>query len=220
MRRPFRLLSSSMRLDRQDFVDRYAKMSEAELLELARSYDTLTESAQALLRAEFGRRSLEPPMVEEDDRQAVSRDLVTIRRYRDLSEAIVARSFLESAGIAAFLCDESIVRLEWQISNFIGGIRLQVEAAHREAALELLAQPIQNPISFGNQADFSQPNCPRCGSMDITFKGSSRGPALASLYLLSLPLPLGRKTWQCNSCDARWEDTEKDAADETSSPLP
>lgn len=52
--------------------------------------------------------------------------LTTIRRFRDLSEAIVARSLLESGGIEAYLCDENLVRLDWQISNFIGGIRLQV----------------------------------------------------------------------------------------------
>jgi hypothetical protein len=43
------------------------------------------------------------PLPEEDETMA----LVTIKRYRDLSEAIVARSFLESAGIPA-LCSLSI----------------------------------------------------------------------------------------------------------------
>jgi hypothetical protein len=70
------------------------------------------------------------------------RQLVTLRRYRDLSEAIVARSMLEAAGIAAWLRDENLVRLEWQISNFIGGIRLQVDLSEAEAAEELLSQPI------------------------------------------------------------------------------
>jgi hypothetical protein len=50
--------------------------------------------------------------------------LTTIRRCRDLSEAIVARSLLESSGIDVNLCDENLVRLDWQVSNFIGGIRL------------------------------------------------------------------------------------------------
>jgi hypothetical protein len=54
--------------------------------------------------------------------------LVIIKRYRELSEAIVARSLLESAGIVVALCDENLVRLDWEISNFIRGIRLQVDS--------------------------------------------------------------------------------------------
>ena len=206
------LLSRSMNLDPEDLAASYAKMGEPELLELARSYDSLTDSAQAVLRAEFGRRNLDPPIIEDsEDRVPDSRDLVTLRRYRDLSEAIVARTLLESAGIYVFLRDENLVRLDWQVSNFIGGIRLQVEAKDERAATELLSQSAPVVIPFGGEADFFQPHCPNCGSTDITFQGSSRGAALASLYVLSLPLPLGRETWLCNSCESRWEDTEDDS---------
>ncbi len=133
---------------------------------------------------------------------------MTLRRYRDLSEAIVARSLLESAGIVVYLYDENLVRLEWQISNFIGGIRLQVEEADAAAANDLLDQPVPDPIPFEGADDFTQPNCPRCGSIDIVFEGASRAAALTSLYFLSLPMPPGRETWRCNACGARWEDTE------------
>jgi len=187
----------------------YAKMSDFDLTELGRSYDSLTETAKLLLRAEFARRNLEPPTIEYAP-AAISRNLVTVRRYRDLSEAIVARSLLESAGIQPYLRDENLVRLEWQISNFIGGIRLQVEAADESAAIEILSQPVPEIVAFGEQADFVQPVCPRCGSKEITFEGSSRGAALASLYLVSLPLPLGKETWFCNACEARWVDDSDD----------
>jgi Putative prokaryotic signal transducing protein len=189
----------------------YARMGEDELMELACSYDSLTELAQTALRAEFAQRQLDPPTI--DDLGPPAADgpgFVTVRRYRDLSEAIVARSLLESAGIRAYLRDENLVRLEWQISNFIGGIRLQVALADEAAAAELLSQPIPDTVPFDEQTDFAQPLCPRCGSKDITFQGSSRGAALASLYFLSLPLPLGRETWICNACDARWIDDRDD----------
>ncbi len=189
----------------------YEEMSESELVEVARSYDSLTELAQTALRAEFAGRHLDPPMIEEvDNPEASEPGFITVRRYRDLSEAIVARSLLESAGIRAYLRDENLVRLEWQISNFIGGIRLQVERADETAAAEILSQPIPDHVPFDEQAEFAQPLCPRCGSTDITFQGSSRSAALASLYLLSLPLPLGKETWICNACEARWIDEEDD----------
>jgi Putative prokaryotic signal transducing protein len=199
-----------MNLEPEDIAEGYSKMVEAELLRLARSYDSLTDSAQAALRAEFSRRDLEPPFIE-DEEEPEPRNLVTLRRYRDLSEAIVARTLLESAGIYVFLRDENLVRLDWQMSNLIGGIRLQVEAKDEAGAAELLQQSIPAVIPFDPDDDFLQPQCPKCGSTDITFQGSARGAALASLYVLAVPLPLGRETWLCNSCDALWEDTEGDA---------
>jgi hypothetical protein len=199
-----------MNLDPDDFAATYARMGDLELLELASSYDSLTDSAQSVLRAEFDRRNLDPPTVEDsEDEVPDRRDLVTLRRYRDLSEAIVARTMLESAGIYVFLRDENLVRLDWQVSNFIGGIRLQVETKDEPFATELLDQVAPVAIPFADGDDFIQPHCPTCGSTDITFQGSSRGAALASLYVLSLPLPLGRKTWLCNSCDAVWDDAEE-----------
>jgi hypothetical protein len=176
---------------------------------IARSYDTLTGTAQVALRDEFARRGLDPPVVEEKVPKdpPSQRNLVTVRRYRDLSEAIVARSLLESAGIVVYLRDENLVRLDWQVSNFIGGIRLQVDAEDEQNALELLRQPVQESISYSEGDEFTQPHCPSCGSTDITFEGASRGAALASLYLLSLPLPFGRETWLCDACGARWEDS-------------
>jgi hypothetical protein len=135
--------------------------------------------------------------------------LVTIKRYRDLSEAIVARSLLESAGIGADLCDENLVRLDWQISNFIGGMRLQVNSEDEQEAREILDFPIPDSIDYDGEAGpYSQPLCPRCGSTDISFQGASRKAALISLYMLSVPLPLGAKTWMCGSCDNHWKEAE------------
>ena len=123
-----------MHIDPEDLATSYAKMGEVELMELAQAYDSLTDSAQRTLQAEFARRKLEPPIIEDAEDEEEPRNLVTVRRYRDLSEAIVARSLLESAGIYVFLRDENLVRLDWQVSNFIGGIRLQVAANDQASA--------------------------------------------------------------------------------------
>jgi hypothetical protein len=197
-----------MDVEDDDIAQRYALMAEPELQAVARDYDSLTEAAQAVPRNEFARRGFAAPLVEEPDGEPASRTLVTLRRYRDLSEAIVARSLLESAGIVVYLYDENLVRLDWQISNFIGGIRLQVEEADAAAANDLLDQPVPDPIPFEGADDFTQPNCPRCGSIDIVFEGASRAAALTSLYFLALPMPPGRETWLCNACGARWENSE------------
>jgi hypothetical protein len=198
-----------------ELATRYAAMSEVELMELAREYDSLTEEAQAALRAEFTRRQLEPPLVEDREEYAepVGREVVTVRRYRDLSEAIVAQSLLESAGIKAWTRDENLVRMDWFYSNLVGGVRLQVDAADAAAAAEVLDLPVPEAIPFGEKEEFVQPRCPRCGSIDISFLGSDRRAAITSVTLLGVPLPLGSESWDCHACGARWRDTGDDAAE-------
>jgi len=197
------------------FVDLYRSMSEQELQNLLDDWHSLIPGARNALAAEFAVRDLE--FIEPGqpiDNTLKYRELVTIRRYRDLSEAIVARAVVESAGIFCFLKDENLVRLDWQVSNFIGGIRLQVAAADAEATEAIFSQPIPNEISIPDQPDFIQPRCPRCTSTDISWERQGRKAALASLYLFSLPLPRGSESWRCNSCDLRWIE-EDDPADTT-----
>ena len=191
-----------------DFATTYARLGDPELIEIARAYDSLTSPAQDALRSEFSRRGLDPPLIEDDEESVPEhRRLVTVQRFRDLSEAIVARSYLGSAGLHVYLYDENLVRLDWQVSNFIGGIRLQVEVSDAPAAIDLLTQPVPPRFSFGGLTDFAQPVCPVCASTEITFQGASRAAALTSLYVLSLPLPPGPETWVCDLCGARWENT-------------
>jgi hypothetical protein len=187
------------------FADVYRPMSDLELQNLLADWHSLVPDASMALANEFAARGLkfiEPPLPE--DSRAEFRELITIRQYRDLSEAIVARTAVESAGIFCFLKDENLVRLDWQVSNFVGGIRLQVGTADVEAAKNILSQPIPNEIFIPDQPGFIQPRCPRCTSNDIFWERQGRKAALASLYLFSLPLPRGSESWHCNSCDLRW----------------
>ncbi len=200
-----------MNPDMESFAVRYAEFSEGELYLLAHDYASLTEPAQAALRAEFANRNLEPPdapPVPEPKPKPTFVKPVTIRRYRDLSEALVARSVLEAAEIPAFLAEENIARLEWQLTNFLGGIRLQVDAPDAEAATELLNQSVPESIPFAPETEYEQPQCPVCHSIDITFEGHDRRAALLAVSALSVPLPLGRETWLCNACNTRWQDTD------------
>jgi Putative prokaryotic signal transducing protein len=192
------------------FADLYRLMSEQELQDLLSDWHSLIPEAHSALVAEFATRGLEftEPAPPADDTPPEFRDLTTIRRYRDLSEALVARAVIESAGIFCFLKDENLVRLDWQVSNFIGGIRLQVAAVDVEAANDILSQPVPNEIFIPDQPGFLQPRCPRCTSTDIAWERQGRKAALASLYLFSLPLPRGSESWHCNSCDLRWVDDE------------
>jgi hypothetical protein len=192
------------------FADLYRPMSELELRGLLADWHSLLPEARSALTAELTARKVdfaEPPALAEGT-QVEFRHLVTVRRYRDLSEAIVARAVVESADIFCFLKDENLVRLDWQVSNFIGGIRLQVAAADVEAAEGILSAPIPSEFSIPDQPGFSQPRCPRCTSTDIKWERHGRKAALAGLYFFALPLPRGSESWHCNSCALRWVDDE------------
>ena len=200
-----------MDMEAEAFASRYAAMSEQDLYGQAHGYDSLIEPAQAALRAEFAKRGMEAPLVDDDD-ESRSRKLVTLRRYRDLTEAIVARGMLESAGIAVYLRDENMIRLDWQLSNFIGGIRLQVDAADADAAMALLEQPVPESIAFDSEDAFTAPRCPRCGSPEVRSQAAHLGRAIATTFVFGVPTPVGRSISVCNACEARWEDIGEDSA--------
>ena len=145
---------------------------------------------------------------EEEENSYEFRNLRTIRRFRDQPEALLARNVLESAGIVSFLQDENIVRLVWQNSNLLGGIKLQVASQDVEAAEAILSQPIPESIDVGNKADYEQPKCPKCGSLDCRFNSHNVKAATVSLYLTGIPLPFvgPRDYWHCNQCDTNWVD--------------
>jgi hypothetical protein len=125
--------------------------------------------------------------------------LVTVGRYRDLPDADIARSVLDSAGIETYLQDEHIVSLNWNLSDIIGGVRLQVEAADEQAAIELLRHPVLEMIAFGDGKKFVQPRCPSCGSGDVS---------LGQYFGVSDSRPADRDIWRCNACGECWEVTE------------
>ena len=43
----------------------------------------------------------------------MARVLTTIRQYRDLPEALIARCRLESCGVSCILADENVIRMNW-----------------------------------------------------------------------------------------------------------
>jgi hypothetical protein len=192
---------------RQRLAETYAGMTDAELQNLARRPESLTEVAWEALDDELEHRNLE--LLEEEAPEAREelelRELVTIRQFRDLPEALLAKGSLESAGIECFLADENLVRLDWFISNFIGGIKLNVRVADVENARKILDEPILEGLYVQGVGLYEQPRCPKCRSLDVNFQELDRPIAYMSAFL-RVPLPVQRPAWRCHGCDAEWED--------------
>jgi Putative prokaryotic signal transducing protein len=67
------------------------------------------------------------------------RELVTIRTFGDMAEALLAQGCLNSAGIPCFVADLNMARLDWPLTR---GMRLQVGAEDADAALAVLAESV------------------------------------------------------------------------------
>lgn len=131
--------------------------------------------------------------------------LVTLRHFRDIPEALLAKGKLESAGIECVLADGNLVRMDWLLSNAIGGIRLQVKQPDFEVARAILDEPI--PSEFGPEdvgENFVQPRCPRCCSLDIGFEKINRFWTYGLWLLLSFPIRIRKGSWKCYTCGIEW----------------
>jgi hypothetical protein len=120
----------------------YAGMDEVELRELAQDAGSLTDVARETLKAELSKRKLDVALEypAENPDKAAHPNLVTLRQFRDIPTALLAKSVLDSEGIECFLADENIIRMDWLLSNMLGGVKLWVREEDAGRAAELLAQ--------------------------------------------------------------------------------
>jgi len=133
------------------------------------------------------------------------RELVTVRKFRDLPEALLAKGCLESAGIECILVDDNMVRLDWFWSNLMGGIKLQVNREDAETAARILDEPTPEGFDVPGIGEYRQPRCPHCQSLDVSFQELDRPVAYVSAYL-NVPVPMKRRAWRCHICREEWED--------------
>ena len=219
--------------ERRRLTEFYAGQMDGELEKVAAQAYELTELAREALRAEVSKRGLDvtfveqPPTIakkqldtkpgdpppaqrakeepEPEDGQLELRTMITLRQFRDLPEALLAKACLNSAGIECMLLDDNLVRLDWFWSNLIGGVKLKVEQSDADPAMEILNQSIPEKIDVVGIGEYEQPHCPNCRSLDVTFRELNRPVSYATLWL-NVPIPVHRKAWRCHSCNVQWED--------------
>ena len=219
--------------ERRRLAEFYSQQMDGELQKVAKQAYDLTDVAREALRGEFARRGLSVQLVEvrpvppappappalpgdpppESTEQEPSpeegelelRKMITIRQFRDLPEALLAKGSLESAGIECALVDDNMVRMDWFMSNFFGGVKLQVQPEDVAVAEEVLTQPIPETFDVSGIGSYEQPHCPKCHSLDVTFQELNKPVAYVSSYL-GLPISLRRRAWRCKSCNVEWED--------------
>jgi len=117
----------------------YSGMTEGELRALAEDAVSLTSEAVQALSAEIARRRLDIAVsTSADESGARTEELVTIRSFQELPEAMLAKGILDSAGIQCLVVDDNMGRMLG--SNAVGGFRMQVNRGDADAAVELLTK--------------------------------------------------------------------------------
>jgi hypothetical protein len=184
----------------------YSAMSDEELGQIAESGDELSAAAQEAFRVEVARRGLKMESALPRGEDVVEfNETFTVRKFRDLPEALLAKGSLESAWIEAYLVDDNMIRMDWFISNLLGGIKLKVRPEDAEAAGEILNQPIPEMLDVEGVGNFEQPRCPRCQSLDVTYEELNKEFSYLTAYA-GVPIPMYKKGWTCHACGNHWEE--------------
>ena len=195
----------------------YRRMSDGELLWLARDPSKLTEAAQQVLRAEFSARRLElPPPREEpapppepepdpDSPYAEDRELVEIRTVWSLADALQLQWLLDRSGIPFYMGDERATGVDKVAANFANGVSVKVMRVGYPYAWQALQdyEPANEPPEEEADPrawDEIPVRCPKCRSTDVVFE------RLSSAFPRTKHDPDPDFEWTCDACGYQWED--------------
>jgi hypothetical protein len=195
--------------ERARIVGVYSAMSDEELGQIADSGDELSSVAMEAFQAEVARRGLKIEIASSPGEDVLEfNETVTLRKFRDLPEALLAKGSLESAGIQAYLVDDNMIRMDWFISNLLGGVKLKVRVEDAEAASEILDQPIPEMLDVDGIGNCEQPKCPRCQSLDVNHEELNKLISYGTAYA-GVPIPVSKPGWACHGCGNQWEERDE-----------
>jgi len=205
--------------ERERIAGVYSRMSDGELEKVAATGYDLSEVARQALEAEISSRNLDLKIAADPGFDVYElNETITLRQYRDLPEALLAKATLDSAGIKALLVDDNMVRIDWFWSNLLGGIKLKVRPEDEQEANEILNQPIPEKLDIEGVGEYEQPRCPRCQSLDVNYRELNKAVSFGSAYL-GIPIPVHTKAWSCHACGNRWVEDRGNAAHAGDIPL-
>jgi len=129
----------------------------------------------------------------------------TVASFREPYKAHLARGKLEAEGIHAVVLDEHLVRLDWVLSQAIGGVKVQVAIEQLEDARKILEGDHSYELAAiegSSLTDSPLLACPRCGADLGSIRSYSLWSLIPSLFFL-LPVFFRRKVQICIRCRTR-----------------
>jgi hypothetical protein len=135
----------------------------------------------------------------------MSKNWITVASFSQPFDAHLARTRLEADGIMCVVSDEYLVRVDWLLSNAIGGVKLMVPAWEADRAKEIL-RPRPRLVVVADADSTEEMICPRCHCDDVYCTRYS--PRLAALFVLlfGFLLPWRYLRWSCKQCGYSWKE--------------
>ena len=137
---------------------------------------------------------------------------VTVGTFSQGVDAHLARTKLESEGIQCMVSDEYLVRVNWLLSNAVGGVKLMVPAWDVEHAKEVLRpKPHLVEAADPNERDPEDADliCPRCHSYDVYYHRFNKRIANLLVLFFGFTLPWFSRRWICKQCDYQWRSVSR-----------
>ena len=134
----------------------------------------------------------------------MSKNWITVASFSQPFEAHLARTRLESEGITCVVSDEYLVRVDWLLSNAIGGVKLMVPVWEAERAKDVLRPRPRLMVVADSQGE--EMVCPRCHSDDVYYTRYSRRVAGVFMLLLGFLIPWRDRRWTCKQCGYAWKE--------------
>ena len=122
----------------------------------------------------------------DSDPENEQRGFVLAWRFRDLPDALLAKTALESANIECILSDENTIRMDWLWSNLLGGVKLWLKEEDADSLQELLDLAIPEGFEVPSVGEYKQRACPSCNST-----GFLRYSTVAASRGLDMATPMG-----------------------------
>lgn len=139
----------------------------------------------------------------------MSSDWVTVATFSEPVGAHLARTRLEAEGIPCVVRDEYLVRVNWLLSNAVGGVKLAVPSWEAERARDILRPRPRLVVVAGDDEspeDRGEMICPRCRSYDVYYTRFSRRAAGVFWLLFGFIVPWLNRRWLCKQCGYEWKD--------------
>jgi DNA-directed RNA polymerase subunit M/transcription elongation factor TFIIS len=190
----------------------YRRMSDGELLQIARDPSALTEAAQQSLASELSTRGLKsprpepsspPPPPEPDSPYARDRELVELCKVWSLPDALQLQWLLDRAGIPFYIGPAKATGVDAVPLNFGEGVSVQVMRVGLPWARQGLREyePANEP-PYQEEEEYREfpVTCPKCRAEEVIFEKLTResvGKADQSR---------AKFAWTCGWCGYQWED--------------
>ena len=132
-----------------------------------------------------------------------------VATFPDLASAELARSILEAQDIPALIPDSNIAGMDWRLGTAIGGVRLQVDEQHFEAASKVLSMTANGAAERSDVTIAEDEKCPRCSSTHIGPDDQRRLKMMSLMFFpiafVTVPLILmSRGRARCGDCGKTW----------------